>query len=672
MGGTVAVDGTNTTDMMPQLIATPDGGYVLSWETSAASDIYVQKFDSTNTPVGSEVRLNSTVSGPDRDSDIAVLSDGSYVVTWFWWPNNGQGDAYVQKFNSDGTKSGSVITLSGPGGSSTWDQYPKVTGLNDGGYVVSWTGYSATYNSGDIFIQRFDANNNLVGTLKQLQGSNNNDSAPQITATTDGGYVVVWRGMDTASNQSDVYVQKYDASNNPVGGMQKVYGTTTYGNDLDPQVTALANGGYAVTWYGSNPTTNTDVFVQAFDGASVPAGTAAGATGTFVINSSLGTLPAGQSVTDYVVTYTSGTLTVGGTTYASGSTIPKATWESAVSAGTALLTNADATNYSFTLAANVTDATHGLTFQVDVNKMGSGLVSPLVIDLNGDGVHTLGLEQGVAFDLSGMGQLVKTGWVDQYDGLLAIDRNHDGQINSGAELFGSGTTLANGAKAADGWAALAGLDTNADGVINAMDAQFADLRVWRDADGDAVTDAGELVSLADAGIASIGLAHDGSVTAQNGNLLMGQAVVTHTDGSTTQMTDAWLATEKLSGVEHPVAQAPALDSSLATLNLVGLNDVQLSLDNLGTSLVDLSGNARPDMLSLSASDVLQLPATAAGKHVLEVTGDATDAVQLDGLWSQTGSVSQNGHTFNVYHHSTDQTLQVMIDQQVIQTSVHLS
>ena len=226
-----------------------------------------------------------------------------------------------------------------------------------------------------------------------------------------------------------------------------------------------------MTWYGSNPTTNTDVFVQAFDGSGVPAGTAAGATGTFVINSSVGTLPAGQSVTDYVVTYTSGTLTVGGTTYASGSTIPKATWESAVSAGTALLTNADATNYSFTLAAHVTDATHGLTFQVDVNKMGSGLVSPLVIDLNGDGVHTLGLEQGVAFDLSGMGQLVKTGWVDQYDGLLAIDRNHDGQINSGAELFGSGTTLANGAKAADGWAALAGLDTNADGVINASNSE---------------------------------------------------------------------------------------------------------------------------------------------------------------------------------------------------------
>ena len=674
VGATLSFDGTNTVDVKPQIKGTPDGGYVVVWETNSTSDIYAQKVDQNNNLVGPEARLTSTPNWPDQEPVITVLNDGSYAVAWWAWPNNGQGNAYVQKFNGDGTSAGNTITLSGPDGDASWDKQPSITALTDGGYVVAWSGYaSGSGIMADIMIQRFDSQNNLVGSMKQIRGSDNNDTVPEITATTDGGYVVVWRGGDTATNQSDVYAQKYDASNNPVSGTQKLSGTSANGtNDHLPQVTALPNGGYAVAWYGINTGTNYDIFVQAFDGSGVPAGTAAGATGTFAINSSLGTLPAGQSVTDYVVTYTSGTLTVGGTTYVSGSTIPKATWESAVSAGTALLTNADATNYSFTLVANVTDATHGLTFQVDVNKMGSGLVSPLVIDLNGDGVHTLGLEQGVAFDLSGMGQLVKTGWVDQYDGLLAIDRNHDGQINSGAELFGSGTTLANGAKAADGWAALAGLDTNADGVINAMDAQFADLRVWRDADGDGVTDAGELVSLQDAGIASIGLAHDGSVTAQNGNLLMGQAVVTHTDGSTTQMTDAWLATEKLSGVEHPVAQAPALDSSLATLNLVGLNDVQLSLDNLGTSLVDLSGNAKPDMLSLSASDVLQLPATAAGQHVLEVTGDATDAVQLDGLWSQTGSVSQNGHTFNVYHHSTDQTLQVMIDQQVIQTSVHLS
>ena len=393
--------------------------------------------------------------------------------------------------------------------------------------------------------------------------------------------------------------------------------------------------------------------MQAFDSAAVPAGTTTGATGTFTITSSLSALPASQSVTDYVVTYPSGALTVGGVSYASGASIAKATWDAAVTAKTILLTGASATNYSFTLVANVSDSSTGLSFPVTVNQMGTGRVSPLVIDLNGDGVQTLGLDQGVAFDLSGSGTRVQTGWVDRHDGLLAMDLNHDGLINNGAELFGNGTLLANGSKAADGWAALAGLDSNADGLIDARDALFADLRVWRDADVDGTTDAGELLSLADAGIGSISLAHDASVTAQNGNLLSGQAAVTHTDGSTTQMSDAWFATS-------PV---PVLDlSQVVKADVADLTD------------------GKAEVLQIKANDVLQLPTTANGQHQLQVMGDASDEIKLDsllvdgqvtGTWGQAGTVVQNGHTFSVYQHSGDTTLQVLIDQHIVQSHVHL-
>ena len=127
--------------------------------------------------------------------------------------------------------------------------------------------------------------------------------------------------------------------------------------------------------------------------------------------------------------------------------------------------------------------------------------------------------------------------------------------------------------------------------------------------------------------------------------------------------------------------AAPFDESLVTLNLVGLNDVQLSLDNLGATLANLSGNAKPDLLHLNVSDVLQLQTTAAGVHQLEVLGDANDVVDLsslfadghaEGQWAANGQVTQNGHTFNVYQYSGDQTLQVLIDQHIAQSNVHLS
>jgi hypothetical protein len=280
--------------------------------------------------------------------------------------------------------------------------------------------------------------------------------------------------------------------------------------------------------------------------------------------------------------------------------------------------------------------------------------SPLVLDLNGDGVQTLGIGQGVQFDLMNTGTAQNVGWVDRHDGLLVMDLNHDGRINTGAELLGTSTRLADGSLARDGWQALAQYDANADGQINAQDAAFADLKVWVDANTDGVTDSGELKSLADVGVQSIGLHHDGSQTQQNGNVLDGLATVQRTDGTTTTMTDAWLST------------------ALATQPVLNLDAVAHA-----NGVVNLS-NGQAEVFKLSASDVLQLPTNTSGQHVLQVQGDSNDTVNLSkvltdgqnqGEWSTTSTTTQNGHTFNVYQHSGDPTLQVLIDQHIAQVHV---
>jgi hypothetical protein len=161
---------------------------------------------------------------------------------------------------------------------------------------------------------------------------------------------------------------------------------------------------------------------------------------------------------------------------------------------------------------------------------------PLVLDLDGDGIETTGINgyaHTVLFDHDSDGVKTGTGWVKGDDAFLALDRNGNGAIDNGGELFGVDTVLANGKKAANGFAALADLDSNGDGNIDAQDEIFDQLRIWRDLDQDGVSDPGELQSLADAGIASIGL--DNTATHQNlagGNVLTAQDSYTKTDGTT--------------------------------------------------------------------------------------------------------------------------------------------
>jgi hypothetical protein len=104
---------------------------------------------------------------------------------------------------------------------------------------------------------------------------------------------------------------------------------------------------------------------------------------------------------------------------------------------------------------------------------------PLVLDLDGNGIKTISLDQGVHFDYNGDGFSEGTGWVAQGDGLLVLDRNGDGQITNGSELFGDGTLLRNGRTASNGFEALADYDSNNDGVIDATDPVFSQLRVDR-------------------------------------------------------------------------------------------------------------------------------------------------------------------------------------------------
>jgi len=124
-------------------------------------------------------------------------------------------------------------------------------------------------------------------------------------------------------------------------------------------------------------------------------------------------------------------------------------------------------------------------------------ITPIVIDLNGDGIKTVSRADSIGtFDLLGNGKEIQSGWLSNDDGFLAIDRDANGKIDNVSELFG-------GSNKGDGFAKLASFDSNGDSWIDAGDANFASLLIWRDGNGNHQTDDGELLTLGDAGITQL-------------------------------------------------------------------------------------------------------------------------------------------------------------------------
>jgi len=202
-------------------------------------------------------------------------------------------------------------------------------------------------------------------------------------------------------------------------------------------------------------------------------------------------------------------------------------------------------------------------------------VDPLILDLNGDGLATTNLDQSdVYFDLDSNGFAERTAWIDANDGLLVLDRDGDGKITNGQELFGDQTLLSNGTRATSGFEALREFDDNKDGKIDASDIVYLKLKVWQDLNRDGVSQAEEMKSLADVGIKAINL--NSTVTGAAdamGNIQRRLGSFVKTDGSDGQIGEYLLNRDTMSSRDTFGDSVTILDDIAALPDLQGAGNV---------------------------------------------------------------------------------------------------
>jgi hypothetical protein len=188
-------------------------------------------------------------------------------------------------------------------------------------------------------------------------------------------------------------------------------------------------------------------------------------------------------------------------------------------------------------------------------------LAPIVLDLADIGLAAA-FGPTVAFDVDGQGQAEQVEWINPQFAFLALDRDGDGVISSGLEISfaqdkpGARTDLEG----------LAAYDSDGDGILSSGDERFGAFRVWQDSDSDGVSDAGELKSLADAGIVSIDLkpvATGDTLANVWGNVIVNTAHFTRADGRTGTLGDAILRPAGMDGVVSLTSAAAANEQGTA-------------------------------------------------------------------------------------------------------------
>ncbi len=248
--------------------ALADGGWLVTWQSYAQDGsgygIYQQRYSAGGKAVGAETQVNTTTASSQDTSVVTGLADGGWLVCWTSYDQDGSATGlYQQRYNRAGEAVGTEQRVN-----STVEDYQlnaSVTSLADGGWLVCWESYAQDGSDYGVYQQRFTAGGLTSGeeTRVNTQTTGSQNTAT-VTALADGGWLVSWMAYSEDGLQSDILQQRYSSAGLPVGTETTVNSSSGTLQE-SPQTTALLDGGWLVTWHAPQADGNaTDIFQQRY------------------------------------------------------------------------------------------------------------------------------------------------------------------------------------------------------------------------------------------------------------------------------------------------------------------------------------------------------------------------------------------------------------------------
>lgn len=245
------------------------GNFVIVWEGNGPGDgsgIFAQRFDANGSKVGSEILVNNTTSGTQSEPAVAVNASGQFAVTWAY-----DGEIYVRHFDATGTAihndtlvDNNLAVASGP-----------AVKIDDSGRTVVVYRTNGFLGAGSgVWGKAFDFDGSLRHDFFQVSDAtfSSDNTAPSIAMDAAGNFIVVYEGNDDGDGSGDsVKVRRYNSNTTPIAAAQ-IVNVTTSSDQNKASVALLDINNYVVVWSGngnqSGQTDSSGVFARQY-GTSV-------------------------------------------------------------------------------------------------------------------------------------------------------------------------------------------------------------------------------------------------------------------------------------------------------------------------------------------------------------------------------------------------------------------
>ena len=264
LGGEFLVNTENAgTQYEPAVTSLANGGFVVTWTSedtpAQALNVKAQVYSATGVKVGSEFLVNTVTANHQYKVETAGLADGHFVVVWEDFSGVG-GDASrtgikAQLFDADGTKIGGEILANTT--TNEYQQVPRVAGLANGQFVVTWYDANGDGSGSAVSAQVFNADGTKSGSQFIAEtGVAYIQAAPAVTGLADGSFAIAWHSEhDTAVDFTQSYnikAQVFGANDAPVitsdgGGATAVFSVAE--NSTATITTVSATDTYASTTF---------------------------------------------------------------------------------------------------------------------------------------------------------------------------------------------------------------------------------------------------------------------------------------------------------------------------------------------------------------------------------------------------------------------------------------
>ncbi len=232
------------------------GNFVVVWEGEGEDGddeydsygIWARVFDANGNASGEQFAVNEVQDGKQSDPAVAMDGDGNFVVTWV---SLSEGGIVARTFNLNGEATSVAFMVNTTTGNSHAD--PDVAMDDEGNYTIVWTAAEQDNGSMGIFAQRFNSSGSRLGSVFMVnQYQTDSQDSPRIAMDDDGNFIVVWQsfGQDTFGGYG-IYARRYSSSGSALTDEFQVNDTTS-GYQFEPSVSMDSDGDFVITWSSFN------------------------------------------------------------------------------------------------------------------------------------------------------------------------------------------------------------------------------------------------------------------------------------------------------------------------------------------------------------------------------------------------------------------------------------